>query len=120
MTEHVERVLPEEACGMIGGKGTRATIIIPITNDLHSNVKFSMNPLEQLSSLMALEKSDIDLLAIYHSHPNGPIFPSESDVTGYGYPDAAVIIWAQEGSWQAKGYFVRNNQVISNVTLNIE
>ncbi len=80
MFEHVLACLPEEACGLLGGKGERANLAIPVENQLRSPTRFRMAPVAQLEAMLRLEQLGLDLVAIFHSHPNGPPTPSHTDL----------------------------------------
>ena len=73
---NLEKHLPEEACGLITGKGNLARHHFSITNGLHSPYRFQMDGSEMLNVFEWSEKHDQMLLGIYHSHPNGPENPS--------------------------------------------
>lgn len=105
MVQHITACLPEEACGLIGGRGRRGEVVISVTNELHSPVRFRMDAAEQVKALLWLEKHGLELLAIYHSHPAGPGYPSITDLEEYAYPEAIAIIWtAGQQGWQARGF----------------
>lgn len=107
MQYDAERCAPEEACGLVGGRAEQASQIIPITNELHSPVRFRMLPEEQLKAMLLLEDSELDLLAVYHSHPSGPAEPSPTDLKEFFYPGTVMIIWFREkDGWDAKGFEV--------------
>jgi [CysO sulfur-carrier protein]-S-L-cysteine hydrolase len=102
---HVLACLPEEACGIIGGVNETAKVVIPIRNELHSQTRFRMDPVEQYRAFKTLEENKHDLLAIYHSHPKGPGHPSETDQNEFAYPGCLyVIIFPQENGWQMKSF----------------
>jgi len=112
MLEHVLRCLPEEACGLVGGSGSRARIVFPIVNRLHSKVKFEMEPHEQLTALRWLEEHGLDVIAIFHSHPRGPRVPSQTDIEHFNYPPAATLIWTpQEAEWLVQGFLIADKIV---------
>lgn len=99
---------PEEACGLLAGVGLQGMLVYPITNVLHSAVRFRMEPVEQIRAFYQMETEKQELLAIYHSHPDGPAYPSETDLKEFAYPGVAMIIWSpgisvQDG-WQARGF----------------
>jgi len=103
MQRHVEDCLPEEGCGILGGFADRVEWVIPITNMLHSSTRFQMDPREQIDAFFKIEDAGGKLIGIYHSHPNGPEFPSESDVRESAFPEAIHIIWhhlAEEWNYQ--------------------
>jgi proteasome lid subunit RPN8/RPN11 len=105
MKSHVVKSLPEEACGMIGGKKNRGRLVFPVANRLHSPTRFEMDPLEQLVGMEKIEQLGLDMLAFYHSHPNGMNQPSQSDIRAFSYPGVKYLIWfpGKQG-WQVKGY----------------
>ena len=92
ITLHIESCLPEEACGLVGGIKQKANLVIPVENELHSQVRFRMAPLAQLQGFDQIETFGWELLAIFHSHPQGPEAPSPTDVAEFFYPGTAVII----------------------------
>lgn len=83
---------PEEICGLIGGRSGRAERLYPVENILHSPVAYEMEPLQQVRAMLAIEAEGLDLLAIYHSHPQGPAWPSSSDIAQAYYPEQAQLI----------------------------
>ena len=87
-----EKHLPEEACGLITGKGNLARHHFSITNGLHSPYRFQMDGSEMLNVFEWTEKHDQMLLGIYHSHPNGPENPSLTDLEEDYYPDVIKLI----------------------------
>lgn len=101
---------PEEACGLILGKGPLAVQTISVTNALHSPVRYRMDPRELAAAFYRMEKKNWQLVAIYHSHPQGPLYPSLTDIREANYPEAAQIIWsAPEGKWRCQAFsFVEN------------
>jgi proteasome lid subunit RPN8/RPN11 len=100
---------PEEICGLIVGRHRMAEDVYPITNILHSPNRYRMDPVEELRVLQTIEQNDGELLAIYHSHPKGPSFPSETDIAEITFPDAIYLIWAPKaGEWQCRGFTISN------------
>lgn len=83
---------PEEACGLVSGRDGRAFRLYPVENVRHSPVAYEMEPLGQIRAMLAIEAEGLELLAIYHSHPDGPARPSATDVANAYYPDSAHII----------------------------
>ncbi len=95
---HVRSMLPEEACGFLAGTQDTAVAALPVTNGLHSSTRFVMEPLEQLKALQWMEENDLEILAIYHSHPSGPATPSPTDLAEHSYPDALCVICSPSGT----------------------
>ena len=51
-----------------------------------------MAPAAQIRIMYALEAAGQELLAIYHSHPHGPAYPSPADVAGARYPGVRHLV----------------------------
>jgi proteasome lid subunit RPN8/RPN11 len=107
MLEHVRQALPDEACGLVGGKKGFSKVVISVPNELKSPVRFRMEVHEQVQALLKIEENDLDLLAIYHSHPSGPAQPSQTDIDEFAYPGVPYLIWHyQEGEWSCHAFTI--------------
>lgn len=83
---------PEEVCGLVAGREGTAVAVYPGRNVSPTpRVTYEMDA-DTLMRMVAWEDAGLELLAIYHSHPQGPDAPSETDVAQATYPDAAYII----------------------------
>jgi [CysO sulfur-carrier protein]-S-L-cysteine hydrolase len=108
--EHVLRQLPEEACGLLAGKKGLISKVIPIENQLHSKVRFQMEAKAQLEAFAYMDQLELDLIAIFHSHPDGPMRPSEIDIREHAYPDALCIICFPDEyqQWSLRAFLIEN------------
>jgi proteasome lid subunit RPN8/RPN11 len=109
---HVQSALPNEACGLLGGRAGRVQAVYPGTNTEHSPVRYRMDPKEQLRAMDTIELAGRDVVGIFHSHPQGPPVPSSTDLAQAHYPDAVYVILARQksGEWQIRGYNLSNGQ----------
>ncbi len=89
---HAREGWPEEVCGLISGKDGAPVAV-------HRGRNISPTPRvayeldhETLALLMQLEDEGLELVGIYHSHPQGPEGPSETDVRLAYYPEAVYVI----------------------------
>jgi proteasome lid subunit RPN8/RPN11 len=109
--DHIQQNLPEEACGFIAGKGETAGVVLPIRNHLHSQVRFEMDGKEMIQAILWMEEQELEMLSIFHSHPNGPPVPSATDLSQYRYPEAICLIISpanSEPGWQARGFWMKD------------
>jgi proteasome lid subunit RPN8/RPN11 len=70
-----------------------------------------MDPMELYQALEKIETSSLNLLGIFHSHPEGPSRPSETDIKEFLYPGIATIICYPElNVWQMKAFLIEKNR----------
>jgi proteasome lid subunit RPN8/RPN11 len=99
---------PEEACGLVVGKGDQSRLVLPITNILHDAFRFRLDPEEELKAFILAEENGWDIIAIYHSHPHGIDHPSLTDVAELTFPGTIYLIWYQYASqWACRGYLMQ-------------
>lgn len=108
MKNQIIHCLPEEACGLLFGNDGKVEAVIPITNVLHSQTQFRMEPAEQVKSFIDMEATGKELIAIYHSHPTGPDHPSQKDIAEFTYPGTIYLIWfPDQGNWGCNAFFIQ-------------
>jgi proteasome lid subunit RPN8/RPN11 len=108
----IQQHTPEEACGLLAGLGSQVIMVLPITNELHSPIRYRMSAREQLDAFEQIDLAGLELLGIYHSHPNGPNGPSATDIAEAFYPEALYLIWsAQDRTWGCRAFRIQEGQV---------
>jgi proteasome lid subunit RPN8/RPN11 len=91
MVTHCMACYPNEACGILAGTGSRVTKVYPMSNSEPSPVSYFMEPEEQFRVMKELRQEALTMVAIFHSHPHSPAFPSAKDVS-LAFYDAAVYL----------------------------
>jgi len=119
MIEHVNSHAPLEACGLLAGKKDRAEKMLGVMNQAQSPVRFVMDPYEQLNAFDWIESNELDLLAIFHSHPAGPETASATDIAEAAYEVVHIILSRTDGPWKARGFWIENGNV-REITLQID
>ncbi len=92
IVEHAKREWPLECCGVLAGKEDTVEKAFELSNTEKSPIRFSISPQQQLRVFEELETESMEMVAIYHSHPNTIPFPSETDVKLAFYPEVSSII----------------------------
>lgn len=92
MVTHCTAFYPNEACGILAGTGNRVTKVYPMTNAEPSPVSYFMEPAEQFNVMKILRAEGSAMVAIFHSHPQSPAFPSAKDVSLAFYDDLYYVI----------------------------
>jgi len=102
----------EEACGLVAGIDQTSRAVFPVANVLHSPVRFQMDPEQQLTVFNRVEDQNWQLLAIYHSHLQGPELPSAIDIAEAYYPGVINLIWSNtSGEWDCQGFLIEEGLV---------
>ena len=77
-----KNTLPNESCAILVGKTTgkdvRIIDLIPMRNSDSSKVTFSMDPQQLMDMYQEVERQDMHVVGIFHSHPAEPT-PSSID-----------------------------------------
>ncbi len=114
MVAHARADLPNECCGMVGGREGEATSVIPVVNSAASPLRFEMDPQGQFDALKRIEAGGDELLAIYHSHTKSAAYPSQTDVNqAVNWPDAIYLIVSLEDpeAPDVKGYWLKDLKI---------
>ena len=120
MQSHAESIYPEECCGILIGtiKGDIKSLIevIPTENSWDEETakrfqimehpaapagtrrnRFSIAPEVMLKAQKQARDRNLDIIGIYHSHPDHPAIPSESDLAIAWSQYSYMIISVQQG-----------------------
>jgi proteasome lid subunit RPN8/RPN11 len=111
MRGHVSDGFPLEACGLLAGVGNRVNTVLPLSNAAKSPVRFRVEPQAQYNAFEWMDANGLELVGIFHSHPNGPNTVSVRDIAEATY-EVVNIVWSQKrGIWEAKGYWIAGERV---------
>jgi proteasome lid subunit RPN8/RPN11 len=111
MVAHAREDLPNECCGMIGGRDGVATEVVRVVNSAASPLRYEMDPQGQFDALKAIESDGGELLAIYHSHTKSAAYPSQTDVNqALSWPEQAYVIvsLADPAEPDVKAYWLKD------------
>lgn len=91
---HLAQISPNsEICGLVGGSTGHARHAYPIANIAASPAdRFQLEPKSQIDAMRHMRERGEELVAIYHSHPNGPAHPSAVDIREASYPETVYLI----------------------------
>jgi len=86
VTQHLELAFPNEGCGFLFGEdhGESRTIshveAVPNVKKGDQRRRFEIHPLDYIRAEQLALEQGLQLLGIYHSHPNHPAIPSIHDL----------------------------------------
>ncbi|WP_435186504.1 desampylase [Halobellus sp. EA9] len=100
----------KEICGILAGAYGETESVVhevhQVTNAAETpQIRYAMDPEEQLEVTEAIEDAGLEVVGFYHSHPAGPVHPSETDAEratwpGYSYAICAFDGYPYLGSWR--------------------
>ncbi len=114
MVAHAREDLPNECCGMVGGRDGEATTVVRVANAAASPLRYEMDPQEQYDALKSIEDQGLELLAIYHSHTKSAAYPSQTDVNqAVAWPEQVYVIvsLADEDAPDVKAYLLKDLRI---------
>ena len=88
--EHCRRELPNEACGILGGRAGGVQSVHPVNNARPSPSRFAMDATAQFRAMDEIDLAGGALVGIYHSHPGGPAVPSSVDLEEARWPGTTL------------------------------
>ncbi len=103
--------LPNEACGYLGGTKNSISTIIPMTNSCHSSTEFAFDPSEQFSAIRDCRSNKIDIIGVFHSHPNGKPQLSSKDILHAEDKMLQMIVAINDSKCTTKCFVVNSNIV---------
>lgn len=92
MIKQCLKEFPNEACGILAGREGRVEKVYEMSNTDKSAKTFFMDPKEQIKVMKEMRNSGLEMVGIYHSHPESEAYPSAHDVKMAFYPEASYVI----------------------------
>ena len=117
--DHAMRDAPRECCGIIAGRDGVPLRLYETRNVAEGNRFFEIDPAQLIDlEFRELPAHGTEIVAIYHSHPESPAYPSPTDVELAYWPDAMFLICslANRDQPEIRGFRIRNG-AIDEVTL---
>jgi proteasome lid subunit RPN8/RPN11 len=111
---HARREAPRECCGVIAGQGESPVRLYPTRNVAEGNRLYEIDPAQLIDlEFRELPEQRTEIIAIYHSHPESPAYPSATDLALAFWPDAVYIICSLEHPEEPvlRGFRLRDDTV---------
>ena len=113
MVAQAQAEAPVEACGILAGRDNKVEKLYKMTNVDNSSDHFMMEPAEQFKVVKAIRSAGLEMLAIYHSHPETPARPSAEDIRLALTPDVIYVIVSLQNSNRpaVNGFLIQDSNV---------
>jgi proteasome lid subunit RPN8/RPN11 len=121
IVDHAMRDAPRECCGIIAGRDGLPMQLYETRNVAAGNRFYEIDPAQLIDlEFRELPEQEMELVAIYHSHPESPAYPSATDVELAFWPDAVFLICSLADCDRPliRGFRIRND-AIHEVTLTL-
>jgi proteasome lid subunit RPN8/RPN11 len=91
---HARRDHPDEACGVVAGPvgSDKPVRHIPMQNAARSMTFYEFDSMEYLKVWREMDERDEEAVVIYHSHTATEAYPSRSDASIAGWPEAHYLL----------------------------
>jgi proteasome lid subunit RPN8/RPN11 len=114
MVAHAEKTYPNECCGaMIGrfeGDDKRVTEAVPIENSWQGEqtARYEIKPEDLLAADRAARARGLDVIGIFHSHPDCDAYFSETDLKNSCPWYSFVVLSVKGGQYDHAASFLPN------------
>ena len=79
LTEHAENEKPNESCAILFGKDDTVSEVFLTKNIEESPINFTISNEQLIEGYKIAEEKKVDVIGIFHSHPNSEAYPSNTD-----------------------------------------
>jgi len=90
LSEHSENQKPNEACAILFGKEDRVMDLFLTENIEESPVNFTISNDQLIEGYKIAEEKNLQVVGIFHSHPNSDAFPSSTDIK---FMQSNPVVW---------------------------
>lgn len=116
--QHAGDESPIEACGYLAGTGNEVKDIYPMTNVDQSPEHYSFKPEEQFAAMKKAQARELDLMAVYHTHPATTPRMSAEDVK-LAYDTSIYYVIYSLQTDEVKAFKVNSNKQVTEVPVKI-
>jgi proteasome lid subunit RPN8/RPN11 len=100
------RALPRECCGFLVGARRRVLFAVKTRNVARGRSRYRIDDAAHIALRRALRRfaPALEIVGVYHSHPNGEARPSPRDVAEAFYPTWTHVIVGLRGGVAIRAY----------------
>lgn len=126
---HARERAPEEVVGVFGGTldaeaggADGPTAVVETVHQARNvadrpSVRYEIDAEEQYTIMRTIEDAGREIVGFYHSHPEGPLAPSQTDADRAAWPDRSYVIASLAGepalaSWRWTGEVFESEELV--------
>jgi len=109
--------LPNEACGLLGGRLLSATVdvFVPCVNADGSSRTYSIGPEGWLAADRSLDPLGLEVVGVMHTHTHTDAYPSSTDVAKADNPLLAgwhyIIVSLRDDAPMLRSYLIEDGKI---------
>jgi proteasome lid subunit RPN8/RPN11 len=114
--------LPNECCGLLAGRVSSENAAdavgevvrcYPLVNAAASPREYLSDPRSMFAAVCDMRRQELEILAVYHSHPSSEPIPSRTDLERNFSPDVVnFIISLKGGEPRMRGWWLRGEEYV--------
>jgi proteasome lid subunit RPN8/RPN11 len=108
LTEHAENEEPNESCAILFGKDNLVSEVFLTKNIEESPVNFTISNEQLIEGYKIAEEKRIEVIGVFHSHPNSDAYPSNTDKKFMQSNPVAWVIYSGINK-NFKAYFLESD-----------
>ena len=108
LTEHAENEEPNESCAILFGKDSLVSEVFLTKNIEESPVNFTISNDQLIEGYKIAEEKRIEVIGVFHSHPNSDAYPSNTDKKFMQSNPVAWVIYSGINK-NFKAYFLESD-----------
>ncbi len=108
LTEHAENEEPNESCAILFGKDSLVSEVFLTKNIEESPVNFTISNEQLIEGYKIAEEKRIEVIGVFHSHPNSDAYPSNTDKKFMQSNPVAWVIYSGINK-NFKAYFLESD-----------
>ena len=111
---HARDEAPRECCGIISGRDGQPVDLYRARNIAEGNSFYEIDPAQLIEfEFEVMPANGTEIIAIYHSHPISPAYPSSTDVQLAYWTDAVYVICslADQDQPVVRGFRIREGDI---------
>jgi proteasome lid subunit RPN8/RPN11 len=117
---HATEARPEECCGLLAGNGEVISSAYRLRNEAdRPETRYSASPEDLFAAMKAMRQEGLEMMGIYHSHPNSSAYPSRSDVELAFYASCVYFIASLARDFELCAFRISNG-IVSAVDISID
>ena len=110
LTEHAENEEPNESCAILFGKDSLVSEVFLTKNIEESPVNFTISNEQLIEGYKIAEEKRIEVIGVFHSHPNSDAYPSNTDKKFMQSNPVAWVIYSSINK-NFKAYFLESDVI---------